>query len=205
MLIGYRRSRNSIPLADLRRAGFNSESKMLHWLRESLFGYLAFLALVWILIPSALVYFIVFRRRWRDRLIGASITITFLVANAYLFWPIFTLNDGPFYSRPFEGDVSHLTAFSETPLRRFGGTPFRLEVWVSGDDNVFVLRDAAGTIHWQRMPEHNGPLGRIKISEQSTRLAWWGGWTVGIAPEKQEGGSLYLGPLGGFRYFYLSW
>ena len=179
--------------------------KMLHWLRESLFGYLVFLAFVWVLIPSALVYFIVFRRRWRDRLMGASITIAVLVTNAYLFWPIFTLNDGPFYSEPYEGDLAAMELYSETPLQRLGETVYRLEVRVGHDKNVFVLRDPDGTLRWQRVPDHDGPLGKIRLREQYTRLSWWGGWTVAIDPEKQEGGSLYLGPLGGFRYFYLSW
>lgn len=182
-----------------------AQTNMLYWLRESLFGYFVFLAFVWILIPSALVYFIVFRQRWRDRLIGVSITMAFLVTNAYLFWPIFTLNDGPFYSEPYEGDVSTLELYSETPLRRLGETAYRLEVRVADEKNVLVLRNLDGTTRWQRVPEHDGPLGRIRLREQSTRLSWWGGWTVAIDPEKQEAGSLYLGPFGGFRYFYLSW
>ena len=182
-----------------------AQTRMLHWLRESLFGYFVFLAFVWVIIPSALVYLFVFRKRWRDRLIGAGATILFLLANAYLFWPIFTLNDGPFYSEPYEGDVSGLELFSETPLRRFGDTAYRLEVRLGSDETVFVLRDSEGAVRWQRVPSHDGPLGRIRLSEQHTRLSWWGGWTVAISPEKQEGGSLYLGPLGGFRYFYLSW
>ncbi len=178
---------------------------MLHWLRESLFGYFVFLTLVWIIIPSALVYFFVFRKRWRDRLLEAAVTIAVLLTNAYLFWPIFTLNDGPFYSETYEGDVSQWELYGETPLRRFGDTAYRLEVRVRDDENVFVLRAPDGKVRWQRVPSHDGPLGRIRLSEQYTRLAWWGGWTVSIKPENQEGGSLYLGPLGGFRYFLLSW
>jgi hypothetical protein len=109
------------------------------------------------------------------------------------------------YSAPYEGAVSQWVPYSETPLRRFGEIAYRLEVRVQEGRNVFVLRDPDGTVLWQRVPEHDGPLGSIRLSEQHTRLAWWGGWTVAIKPENQEGGSLYLGPLGGFRYFYLSW
>jgi hypothetical protein len=140
------------------------------------------------------------------------LTFTMLLTGsaAYLYWPIYTLDDGPFYCKPFDGDESNLDVTSKIRLRRFGREPFLLEARVGPQPEyltVLVLRDSSGRVIWKTLAMYgDSPLkGRLEFNETYSHLSWWGGWTVVIKPESTEGGELYLSPWGGFRYFYLSW
>lgn len=176
---------------------------------------------VWVFPPAALASALL---RWRRRCRGASpaphrsrarATLLLVLAlppalalHHYLFWPVFTVDDGPFYAERFDGSVAALPLHSRIRLRRFGTAPLFLEVRTapgSPATNVFVLRDDADRVVWARRPLCQEGLGPIRLDERHTRVAWWGGWEVAIRPARQEAGRLYLGPLGGYRYFYHSW
>lgn len=67
-----------------------------------------------------------------------------------------------------------------------------------------MLRRAAGVVRWQRVPlKPDGELGALEL--RWARSTWYGGWKVRIVPGNQEPGALYLGALGGFRFFNHSW
>lgn len=140
----------------------------------------------------------------------AAVAALACILFAYLWWPIFTLDDGPFFATPYTGDVSQLKTYGDLPLKRFGRTVYVLESKLLDEPetgSVLVLRDTDGSVRWQMCPNDSQKLslGPIELSREHSRVAWWGGWTVAIKPQNTEGGELYLGPRGGFRYFYLSW
>jgi hypothetical protein len=129
---------------------------------------------------------------------------------AYMAEPhLFNMDDGPYYSRPFDGETTELLLYSRVELARFGQRVYVLEsrlLGATGSDSVLVLRRASGSVVWQRVPtKPDGRLGPVALVPEATHMAWHGGWDVGIKPELQESGYLYLGPGGGFRFFYQSW
>ena len=72
-------------------------------------------------------------RNTRGSEVSGIVTIAVLLTNAYLFWPIFTLNDGPFYSETYEGDISQTLLFLGTAHGRTSRY----------DDAIAVLERAA--------------------------------------------------------------
>ena len=125
---------------------------------------------------------------------------------AYLVWPRVSFDDGPFGAGLYSGDVGALAVHSAVDLAVAGLTVFRLETRTTPEPTprtVFVLSTPGGRRLWQRAADP--AFGRIALSQSHTGWAWWGGFRVGIKPEHQESGHLYLGPLGGFRYFFHSW
>ena len=99
---------------------------------------------------------------------------------------------------------------SHVELTRFGNVVYVLESRLierdAREESILVLRQPGGAICWQKVPlKPDGPLGAIGLGKNRTRLTWYGGWKVAIKPGSQESGYLYLGPFGGFRFFYHSW
>jgi len=121
-------------------------------------------------------------------------------------WAVTFVDDGPYYSREFSGPITELPVHSQVELRRFGRLAYFLESRLvsSEDESVLVLRDADGSVKWVRLPlKPDGELGPIEL--RRANMTWYGGWRIGIKPENQESGNLYLGSLGGFRFFNHSW
>ena len=121
-------------------------------------------------------------------------------------WALTFVDDGPYYSTLYTESIDDLPVQSKIELQRFGTIAYTLESRVVTDRNesVFVLRTADDHVLWGRRPNKpDGELGYIKVRGAS--LTWNMGWRVRIAPEHQESGSLYIGPLGGFRFFNHSW
>lgn len=121
-------------------------------------------------------------------------------------WAVTFVDDGPYYSREFSGPITELPVHSQVELRRFGRLAYFLESRLisSEDESVLVLRDADGSVKWVRLPlKPDGELGPLEL--RRANMTWYGGWRIGIKPENQEGGNLYLGSLGGFRFFNHSW
>lgn len=116
------------------------------------------------------------------------------------------IDDGPYYSGEFSGPVSELPVNSQIELRRFGQLAYLLEsrALPVGDKSVLVLRGAGGAVKWARIPmKPDGDLGQLEF--RGANITWYGGWCIRIKPESQEGGYLYLGSFGGFRFFNHSW
>jgi hypothetical protein len=133
-----------------------------------------------------------------------------LVALAYAAEPhVFNMDDGPYGAHEFVGAVDGLPVQSRVELRRLGIPAYVLESrLIAGDtpSSVLVLRATDGAVRWQRVPHKpDGPLGPVALVPRSPAMAWSGGRHVAIKPARQESGVLYLGPLGGFRFFYHSW
>lgn len=121
-------------------------------------------------------------------------------------WAITFVDDGPYYSREYSKPVTELPIHSQLQLRRFGLSAYSLEsrLIASTDESVLVLRDKEGSILWARKPlKPDGELGPLEL--RRANMTWYGGWRVGIKPGNQEGGNLYLGSFGGFRFFNHSW
>ena len=116
------------------------------------------------------------------------------------------IDDGPYYSSEFSGPVSQLPVNSKIELRRFGQLAYLLESreLAMGNESVLVLKDSKGSVLWARKPvKPDGELGSLEL--RGAHMTWNGGWRIRIKPENQEGGYLYLGSLGGFRFFNHSW
>ncbi|MDH3615976.1 MAG: hypothetical protein OEQ90_05820 [Gammaproteobacteria bacterium] len=121
-------------------------------------------------------------------------------------WAVTFVDDGPYYSREFSGSIVELPIYSQIELRRFGLPVYSLEsrLLSSGDESVVVLRDTGGSVQWARIPlKPDGELGPLELRRANP--TWYGGWRIGIKPDNQEGGYLYLGTFGGFRFFNHSW
>lgn len=121
-------------------------------------------------------------------------------------WAVTFIDDGPYYSREYSASIAELPIYSQIELRRFGQSVYSLEsrLLSSGDQSALVLRDAEGSVKWARLPlKPDGELGPLEL--RRANLTWYGGWRIGIKAENQEGGYLYLGSLGGFRFFNHSW
>ena len=121
----------------------------------------------------------------------------------------FNMDDGPYYSRPFDADIRDLPLQSSVELRRFGKRVYVLESRLLDaleGESVLVLKQADGKVRWKRIPvKPDGPLGTVDLIPRATAPTLFWGWRVGLKPAKQESGSLYIGPLGNFRFFYHSW
>jgi hypothetical protein len=121
-------------------------------------------------------------------------------------WAVTFIDDGPYYSSKYPAPVARLPLHSQIELKRLGRPVFTLETRLTTDEkpNVFVLKDSQGAVVWAQRPvKPEGALGPIKLLNQ--QLTWYGGWKVRISPSLQEGGYLYLGTFGGFRFFNHSW
>ncbi len=123
---------------------------------------------------------------------------------------LFNMDDGPYYSKTYTGPIDTLTASSSVELKRNGRIKYILESLLDQDKegSVLILKRTDGEILWQKRPiKTDGSLGPVEVNQKYTRarLFGYGGWNVSIHPKHQESGTLYLGPLGNFRYFYHSW
>ena len=121
---------------------------------------------------------------------------------------IFNFDDGPYFSREFKDETHTLPLQSRVTLSRFGKVAYVLESrqLKNEETSVLILKHPDGTVSWKRLPvKPDGRLGPITLDKKYTHLTWYGGWKVAIRPAFQESGYLYLGPLGGFRFFYHSW
>lgn len=146
------------------------------------------------------------RRGWGSSVLVAVAAALALAWYAVEPWAVTFVDDGPYYSRPFDSPVGDLHLESRVDLRRFGRVVYTLEsrTLAGRDEIVLVLRDASGSVRWARLPvKPDGELGSLEI--RRARLTWYGGWRVRIVPANQEPGDLYLGALGGFRFFNHSW
>jgi hypothetical protein len=149
-------------------------------------------------------------RRNIIKVVGFAGGILIILALIYKFEPhLFNMDDGPYYSKAFEGKIDQLPFHSSGELQRFGKTSYIIESYLLVEKQkkcVLVLRRPNGIIIWKKIPiKHDGALGPLKISQKYTHSTWHGGWGISIKPEFQESGKLYLSPLGGFRFFYHSW
>ena len=116
------------------------------------------------------------------------------------------MDDGPYGSVPYHQETGGLRLHSRVNLKRFGRVAYVLESRLSEkeDSSIFVLSDRTGSAVWTRVPvKPDGALGPVEFGQ--SYIAWYGGWQVAIKPALQERGYLYLGPLGGFRFFNHSW
>ncbi len=121
-------------------------------------------------------------------------------------WSVTFVDDGPYYSSAYPGQTEDLALQSQVELRRPGWLVYRLESrrLPGRDASVLVLRDASGAVQWVREPvKPDGELGSVEL--RRSHLWWDGGWRIRIVPSNQEPGDLYIGPLGGFRFFNHSW
>lgn len=143
------------------------------------------------------------------KLIIVFLVVTGALASAwYIVEPhaVTFIDDGPYYSREYTEPVAELPVTSQIELRRFGIPIYSLESrdLPTGENSVLILRDASGSVRWVRMPvKPDGELGPLELRGAS--MTWNGGWRIRIKPRLQEGGYLYLGSLGGFRFFNHSW
>jgi hypothetical protein len=121
-------------------------------------------------------------------------------------WTLTFIDDGPYGSQPYYGEVAGLRLHSQVELKRFGSVQYVLESRLSekGNSSVLVLYSGGSGAIWRRLPvKPDGELGPLEFGRSG--VTWYGGWRVAIKPAFQEGGYLYLGPLGGFRFFNHSW
>jgi hypothetical protein len=121
-------------------------------------------------------------------------------------WAVTFVDDGPYYSGDFSGQIAELPVHSQVELRRFGQLVYLLEARLLStvDESVLVLRDSNGSVRWARIPmKPDGELGPLEL--RGANVTWYGGWRIAISPKYQEGGHLYLGSFGGFRFFNHSW
>ena len=121
-------------------------------------------------------------------------------------WAVTFVDDGPYYSTDFSGSVEEMPVQSRVELRRFGRLVYNLESrsLAAGDESILVLRNSSGSVKWARIPvKPDGELGTLEL--RRANLTWYGGWRIGISPENQESGHLYISSFGGFRFFNHSW
>jgi len=121
-------------------------------------------------------------------------------------WAVTFVDDGPYYSIEFSEPIAEFPVRSQIELRRFGQSVYSLEsrLLPTADESVLVLRDSDGSVRWARLPmKPDGELGAIEL--RRSNVTWYGGWRIRIKPDNQEGGFLYLGIFGGFRFFNHSW
>ena len=127
-------------------------------------------------------------------------------ATAYIIWPRYSFDDGPFYAEPFAFDIRPLPVLSTADLSLFGMRIYTLESRVNlaaSPGTVFVLKSRSGKVQWaKRAGEQFGP---IHLAEFSARWFLPGGWVIGIKPERTESGVMYISPLGRLRFFFHSW
>ncbi|MDJ0601798.1 MAG: hypothetical protein QNJ37_23505 [Crocosphaera sp.] len=130
----------------------------------------------------------------------------------YRFEPhFFNLDDGPYYSQDYKGNVELLTLESQVRLSRLGIPTYILESYLlTPTESVLVLKDTKGKIIWQKIPikfdvGKKRLLGTVELRQRFTHLRLDGGWEVSIQPSHQESGKLYISPSGEFRFFYHSW
>lgn len=125
---------------------------------------------------------------------------------AYLLWPKFSFDDGPFFAESFAADVAGLSVLSSVELRLFGVALFVLETRATRDvepRTVFVLKNSTGSVRWAKVTA--AEFGRIQLIDRPPRWFVPGGWIVVIKPERTESGELYLSAFGKFRFFFHSW
>ncbi len=140
--------------------------------------------------------------------VGGVVTFLLLsvLAVAYLLWPRFSFDDGPFFAEPFAGNPAELFALSSVDLKILGTTLFVLEsraTQAPDSRTVFVLKNSSESIRWAKMTSVE--FGRIQLVDLSPQWFVPGGWIVTIRPERTESGELYLSPFGEFRFFFHSW
>jgi hypothetical protein len=145
------------------------------------------------------------------RLKSSSVTFVVMGVLAVVYytvepWAVTFLDDGPYYSTEYLGPIEELPLQSQVELRRFGLSVYFLEsrLRAVNGESVLVLRDMDGFVKWVRLPvKSDGELGPIEL--RGARVTWYGGWRIAISPKNQEGGYLYLGSSGVFRFFNHSW
>ncbi len=130
----------------------------------------------------------------------------------YRFEPhFFNMDDGPYYSQDYEGNIELLTLESQVKLSRLGIPNYILESYLlTPTESVLVLKNTNDEIIWQKIPikfdfGKKRLLGTVELRQKYTHLRLDGGWEVSIQPSHQEGGKLYISPWGEFRFFYHSW
>ncbi len=148
-------------------------------------------------------------------IIMSSLFLVMLGSFWYIFYRFephfFNLDDGPYYSQDYEGNIELLTLESQVKLSRFGVNTYTLESYLlTPNESVLVLKNTQGEIIWQKIPikfdvGKKRLLGTVKLRQRFTHLRLDGGWEVSIQPSHQESGKLYISPWGEFRFFYHSW
>ena len=130
----------------------------------------------------------------------------------YRFEPhVFNMDDGPYYSQDYEGNIESLTLESQVKLSRLGITTYILESYLlTATESVLVLKNTKDEIIWQKIlmkfdVDKKRLLGTVELRQRFTHLRLDGGWEVNIKPSHQESGKLYISPWGDFRFFYHSW
>lgn len=121
-------------------------------------------------------------------------------------WAATFVDDGPYFSEDYAGDIANLPIDSSMDLRRLGMNVYTLESRTLPDRkaSVLVLMDSDGAVVWARRPlKPDGELGTVKLLRAA--LTWSLGWRIRIAPSNQEAGDLYVSFAGGFRFFNHSW
>ncbi|EAM52227.1 hypothetical protein WH8501_09515 [Crocosphaera watsonii WH 8501] len=124
---------------------------------------------------------------------------------------LFNMDDGPYYSEDYGGDIELLTLESQVKLSRLGIPTYILESYLlTPTESVIVLKNTQGEIIWQKIPikfdvGKKRLLGTVKLRQRYTDLRLDGGWEVSIKPSCQEPGILYISPWGEFLFFYHSW
>jgi hypothetical protein len=97
---------------------------------------------------------------------------------AYRFWPVFTFDDGPFFSEPFVGSIDSLPVNSSVQLDRLDRYTYSLEARDLGTEPpagisspVAFRRDSVATLSMSR-----GHAGQAPISSgRSAHLVGWVG------------------------------
>ena len=83
--------------------------------------------------------------------ISRLLIIVFVV---YSFEPhLFNMDDGPYYSEDYGGDIELLTLESQVKLSRLGIPTYILESYLlTPTESVIVLKNTQGEIIWQKIP-----------------------------------------------------
>jgi hypothetical protein len=122
-------------------------------------------------------------------------------------WTVTFIDDGPYYSTDYKGAVDELPLYSRLELNRLGRGAYVLESRLIDNEkpSVLLLREKKNnSLIWSQLPvKPDGELGPLTLVKGYR--TWYGGWKIAINPTFQESGYLYLGPLGGFRFFNHSW
>ncbi|WP_432722561.1 hypothetical protein R0381_001602 [Jeongeupia wiesaeckerbachi] len=132
-----------------------------------------------------------------------------------LYWMAPRWGVSPFHSR--QDGLDYLPHFTDVQAPRFQSTApkrtpdavvtvgwpgWQLEQYVRRDGEAsswLVLRNADGSVRWQRVADNDNWLGDFRLKPDSAHWAWFGGWVVELQSPQVDAAHLYLTPDGSPR------
>jgi len=140
------------------------------------------------------------KKRLKRILLRIGLTVALLAAAAgFIHYQTHDWFDaGPFSATPLEAASLPDAAADQMDLYRFGKKRYTLSAWHDADKTVFTLQNPGGDFLWARATQPG--TGALTFPYSREQMSWWG-WRIPLA-DGNEGGMLFISPLGNLRYYY---